>query len=211
MCTHSARSAASRSTITGGEVSRRRRCPQLDVGPPVASRGRGRPCRRGDGLPGLSWTRPTTYGRGVPARPAQGSSTPRCGRAPTCIAAPLAVREVLFSVLAGLGGGGWRGVCVLAEGGAGSARVRAGWVHSPARSGSHSDGRLNEKRRAAARVCGVDYIPAKGGAVARGQERRWRWYQAGERSRGGGDSSLCAAGASRGRGMRLGDGIVVLF
>ena len=75
-------------------MSRRRRCPPLDVGPPIASRGRGGPCRRGDGLPGLSWTRPTTYGRGVPARPAQGSSTPRCGRAPpTCIAAPLGVIE----------------------------------------------------------------------------------------------------------------------
>jgi len=75
---------------------------------------------------------------------------------------------------------------VLAEGGEGSSRVRAGWVHSPARSGSHSGGRLNESRRAAARVCDVDYIPAKGRAVARGQEQRWRWHQAGERYRGGG-------------------------
>jgi len=54
----------------------------------------------------------------------------------------------LLRVLAGLTAG-WRGACVLGEGGAGSAIERAGQLHSPsARFGSHSDETRNERRRA---------------------------------------------------------------
>jgi len=56
----------------------------------------------------------------------------------------------LFRVLAGLTAG-WRGACVLGEGGAGGAIEQAGRLHSPSvsvRFSSHSDETLNERRRA---------------------------------------------------------------
>jgi len=58
-------------------------------------------------------------------------------------------REVLFRVLAGLTAG-WRGACVLGEGGAGGAIERAERLHSPITrlAGSHSDETRNERRRA---------------------------------------------------------------
>ena len=100
-------------------------------------------------------------------------------------------------MLAGLVAG-WRGACVLGEGGAGSAMARAGRVHSPsARFGFQSDETRNEKRRAAPHHhpwCGP--YSCEDGAVARGQERRWQQHQAGEWSHGGGGGAPCALQAA---------------
>jgi hypothetical protein len=133
VCTHSARSAAPRSTIIRGGCRAAGDAPPLAAGPLVASRGHGGPCRRGDRRPGLSWARPTRYGRRRPARPAQGSITPRYGRAPACIAASWgSERSFVFGTRGSPGGLAWgmrarrgRGRQRYGTGGAGALTQRA--------------------------------------------------------------------------------------